>query len=76
MKCEVCGIGERQEALIDYHVLLDEKLVVVQHVPASVCNHCAETSLTPDVVERLQQTFWESRRPVKTLQTPVYEFAA
>jgi YgiT-type zinc finger domain-containing protein len=75
MKCEVCGIGERQGKLIRYSLLLEDKLVVVEHVPASVCDHCGETTLTPDIVERLQQTIWHSRTPVKVLETPVYEFA-
>ncbi len=76
MKCEVCGIGEREEELISYHLLVADKLVVVEHVPATVCSHCGETSLAPDVVDRLQQTVWQSGPPVKTLATPVYEFAA
>jgi HTH-type transcriptional regulator/antitoxin MqsA len=75
MKCEVCGIGERQDTQIDYSLLLDDKFVVVEHVPAAVCDRCGETSLTPDVVARLQQTLWRSHAPVKTLETPVYEFA-
>jgi len=49
--------------------------VVVEHVPAAVCDHCGETTLDPGVVERLQETFWASRSPVRTLETPVYEFA-
>jgi YgiT-type zinc finger domain-containing protein len=74
MKCEVCGMGERQEQLIRYSLLLEDKLVVVEQVPASVCDHCGETTLTPEVVERLQQMVWQSRPPVKVLETPVYEF--
>jgi YgiT-type zinc finger domain-containing protein len=75
MKCEVCGIGERREKLIRYSLLLDDRLIVVEHVPASVCGHCGETSLTPEVVEHLQQMIWHSPPPVKVLETPVYEFA-
>ena len=75
MKCEVCGIGERREKLIRHSLLLEDRLIVVEHVPASVCDHCGETTLTPDVVERLQEMVWQSRPPVKVLETPVYEFA-
>ena len=76
MKCEVCGIGERHEKQIGYSLLLDDKFVVVEHVPASVCDRCGEPSFTPDVVDRLQQTLWRAHAPVKTLETPVYEFVA
>jgi len=30
MNCEVCGIGERREALIRHSLLVDDKLVVVE----------------------------------------------
>lgn len=75
MKCDVCGVGERQEKLIRYNLQMEEKLIVVEHVPASVCDHCGETTLAPDIVGRLQNMIWQSRTPVKILETPVYEFA-
>ena len=75
MKCEVCGVGERRERLIRYSLALEDRFVVVEHVPAAVCDHCGETTLEPGVVERLQETVWASRSPVRTLETPVYEFA-
>lgn len=75
MKCEVCGTGERREKLIRYSLDMEDRLVVVEHVPASVCDHCGETTLSPEVVERLQHTIWQSRLPVRVLETPVYEFA-
>jgi YgiT-type zinc finger domain-containing protein len=75
VKCEVCGTGERREQLIRYSLSIGEKLVVVEHVPASVCDRCGETTLAPEVVERLQNTISTSRTPVRVLETPVYEFA-
>ena len=75
MRCEVCAIGYRQGRLIRYSLLRDDKLVVIENVPASVCDHCGETTLTPDTVQRLQQVVWQSGTPVKVLETPVYEFA-
>ena len=33
-------------------------------------------NLTPETVERLQQAVWGQCRPVRTIQTPVYEYAA
>ena len=47
MKCDVCAVGERREELIRYHVDLDGKLAVVEHVPAFVCDHCGELSIAP-----------------------------
>ena len=75
MKCEVCGIGEREDKLIRYSLSIRDRFVVVEHVPAIVCNRCGETTLTPEVVERLQKTVSATRTPDRTIETPVYEFA-
>jgi YgiT-type zinc finger domain-containing protein len=76
VKCEVCGVGTRRSQQIRYSLLLGDRLVVVENVPAEVCDHCGETTLSPDTVDSLQQTVWQSRQPVKVLEAPVYEFAA
>ncbi len=75
MNCEVRRIGQRRDQWIRYSLLLEDKLVIVENVPASVCDHCRETALTPDLIERLQQLVWQSHPPAKVLETPVYEYA-
>jgi len=75
MKCEVCGTGERREKLIRYSLAFEDRFIVVERVPAEVCDHCGETTLQPAVVERLQETVWQSRTPLRLIETPVYEFA-
>ena len=75
MKCEVCGKGVRHEKLIRYSLSIGEKFILVDHVPASVCDTCGETTLKPEVVERLRTTIATSRTPDRTIETPVYEFA-
>lgn len=76
MKCEVCTIGERRRQLIRYHVEIDGKLIVVDNVPALVCDHCGEVSLEPQVAASVQRTIWEGKPPARAIETPVYEFGA
>jgi YgiT-type zinc finger domain-containing protein len=75
MTCDVCGAGERKPQLIRYTLTLDDKLVVVDHVPAEVCDRCGEVTITPDVLERLQKTIWQDQTPYRVIGTAVYEFA-
>lgn len=75
MKCEVCAIGERQHQLIRYTLTQGERLILVDHVPAEVCDRCGEVTLAPDTVDRLQETVWQREAPAKTIETAVYEFA-
>jgi len=61
---------------VTYTIQLDEKLVVVEHVPAKVCGQCGERLYAPETVERLQNTVWGTQEPSRVLQTPVFDFAA
>jgi YgiT-type zinc finger domain-containing protein len=64
-----------REQTVTYTIQMDDKLVVVEHVPAKVCAQCGERLYSPETVERLQQTVWEQRLPSRVLQTPVFDFA-
>ena len=75
MTCDVCG-GVMTEDMVTYTIQLDDKLVVVEHVPAKVCGQCGERLYSPDTVEQLQNTVWGQREPSRVLQTPVFDFAA
>jgi len=74
MKCDVCG-SPMKEQRVTYTIQTDDKLVVVEHVPAKVCDQCGERLYSPETVERLQKTVWEQRSPSRVLQTPVFDFA-
>ena len=74
MNCEVCAVGERRHQLIRYSLSTAEGLMLVDHVPAEVCDRCGEVTLSPDIVERLQQTVWGHGVPARIIETPVYEF--
>ena len=65
-----------REQAVTYTIQMDDKLVVVEHVPAMVCDQCGERLYSPETVERLQQTVWDQRSPSRVLQTPVFDFAA
>ena len=75
MNCDVCAIGERGAKLIRYNLPTADGLILVDHVPAEVCDRCGEVTLSPDVVERLQRTVWQRQPPTRVIETPVYEFA-
>lgn len=74
MTCDLCGAPMKDES-VTYTIQLDDRLFVVEHVPARVCIQCGERLYSPETVERLQKAVWEKRPPVRTLETPVYDFA-
>ena len=74
MKCDVCSVGDRRAQLIRYSLSTADRFVLVDHVPAEVCDRCGEVTLSPDIVERLQNTVWQQEPPARVIETPVYEF--
>lgn len=64
------------ERLVTYTIEMEGDLVVVEHVPARVDVETGERFFSPETVDRLQQIVWERRTPSRTIQAPVFEFAA
>ena len=68
----------RNETLVDrrvtYHVETDGRLFVIENVPARVNVETDENHFSPETVERLHKIIREQPTPVRTVQTPVYEF--
>ena len=64
------------ERTVTYVLELDGALLMVEHVPARVNEETGERFFAPETVERLQQIAFDERRTSRTIQTPVFEFAA
>jgi YgiT-type zinc finger domain-containing protein len=64
-----------EERLVTYTQELDGRFIVVEHVPARVCRETGEQLFSPETVSRLQSIIRSRLRPVRVMETPVYEFA-
>jgi YgiT-type zinc finger domain-containing protein len=64
------------ETLVTYTLEVDGRFVVIEHVPARVNEETGERYFAPETVERIQQIVWQDPKPVRMIQTPVFEFAA
>ena len=64
------------EQTVTSRVEIDGQLLPIENVPARVNVETGERYFAPETVERLQQAVWGQCRPVRTIQTPVYEYGA
>ena len=64
------------EKRVTYSIEVDGRFVIIEDVPARVNVETGEKHFSPETVERLQQAVWEQYRPVRTIETPVYEYTA
>jgi YgiT-type zinc finger domain-containing protein len=73
--CHLCK-GRLAYQMTTYTQLMNDNLIVIENVPAWVCEQCGETYYDPDVVERIQTLIWSGKAPARTIQTPVYDLSA
>ena len=64
------------ETRVTYTLEMEGKFFIIENVPARMCEETGEQFFSPETVERLQQTIWGRKKPKKTIETSVYEFAA
>ena len=78
MSSKVCSNckGTLEEQLTTYTQWYEERLVVIENVPAWVCEQCGETYFDPEIVDRVQQLIWSEAEPVRVVETDVYDLNA
>ena len=74
MKCMIRGCsGQYETRMIVHTVRRRGEVVVIDHVPAEVCDICGDVLLAPETVRRIEALLEATTRPSRTV--PLYEFA-
>lgn len=74
MKCTVMGCpGEYEVRQIVHVVRYQDKVIVLDHIPAEVCSVCGDVLLRPETVQQIERLLKALPQPSRT--APVYEFA-
>ena len=70
----------REENLVEkkvtYTLEMNGKLFVIENVPARVDLETGEQFFSPKTVERLQEIIQGQEKPVRIVETPVFDYAA
>lgn len=51
------------------------RFYLIEHVPARVCRETGEQYFAPETVEHIQALIKSRKKPAKTIETPVFEYA-
>ena len=65
-----------KEERVTYTLEKDGKFYIIENVPARVCEETGEQFFAPATVDRLQKIILTGKKPKKTIETPIFEFAA
>ena len=59
---------------VTYTLELGGKFYIIEHVPARVCRETGEQFFSPDTVENIQTMIKGGKKPVRVVETPVFEY--
>ncbi len=62
-------------AEVTYTLERGGKLVIVEHVPARVCEETGQQFFSPETVEHIQSLIKSRKAPDKVVEVPVYEYS-
>ncbi len=65
-----------KDTKVTYTLEKDGKFYIIENVPARVSVETGEQFFAPATVDRLQQIILTGKNPKKTIETPIFEFAA
>ena len=77
MSCHMCGVDEDaiEAQDVTYHTMFRGKLIVVENVPARVCQQCGETYFPAATSKRLEKIVWQQDEPFRLIEVPVFDYA-
>jgi YgiT-type zinc finger domain-containing protein len=74
-KCHVCG-GEAAKAEFVTEVFqMEDRRVLVEHIPAEVCQRCGEAAFSRETTERIRRLVHGEGHPVRTESLEVFALA-
>ncbi len=65
-----------KDAIVTYTLERDGKFYIIENVPARISERTGEEFFLPATVERIQQIILTGSKPARTIETPVFKFAA
>ncbi len=75
MKCAICG-GYLEEKATKLEVWVDGKLLVIEDVPARVCENCGEKYFSAKVSKQIDKLLESKIKAERKLEVPIFSFKA
>lgn len=68
--CYFCGKGILEDRIVTVDFRWGKKLIVIEEVPAKVCNECGEKYYSADVSRKMERIAIEGKRE-RTIEVPL-----
>ena len=74
-KCHVCGGTAAREERVGEVFTVDGRRVLVERIPAQVCERCDEPTFSRATTEKVRKLVHGGGRPVRTVPMDVFAMA-
>jgi HTH-type transcriptional regulator / antitoxin MqsA len=74
-ECHVCGATESHVEYVSEVFLVDDRRVLIEQIPARICNRCGEATFSRSTTERVRLMVHGEAEPVGTVEMEVFAFA-
>ncbi len=71
-QCHVCGNTIAKTALVSEVFTVGDRRVLVEQIPAQVCERCGESVFSRETTEKIRQLVHGAARPAKTVPLDVF----
>ncbi len=73
--CHVCGSKEAKKEYINEMFQIDNKPILVEHIPAIVCVRCGEEIFSRETTERIRLIVHSKVKPIRSVSMDVFAYA-
>jgi len=73
MTCAMCG-GKLKEKRVKVELWVGDELIVIEDVPARVCEACGEKYFSAEVSKKIDELISTRPKAKKRLEVPVFTF--
>lgn len=75
MKCDVCGNAGFHDEHVDEVFCIDGHMVMVENIPARVCDRCGDATFACETVEQVRRTVQGGGTPTRHVSLDVFALA-
>ena len=73
--CHLCGHTADRAEFMNEVFMIDGRRILVEHIPARVCQRCGEATFSRETTENIRQLVRGSTPPIKTVPLEVFAMA-
>lgn len=75
-ECQVCGNNSAREELVSEVFTIEDRRVLVEGIPAKVCERCGEAVFTAETGEKIRRIVHGEFPPDRTVSLDVFALSA